>query len=209
MDRVGHGRELTNCAWFTVEKDTGFDIAVEERRFFDHWLKGIDNGVMSEPKVYYYTYNAPKAEAWRSASAWLLSEEQRVPYYLGAKTLGVAAPSEPSAKDERAVDYDVSASNAASRGLEPLLGALLLAYRIGFVLRRPASGRLEPDELSVACESRGRQTTLLRPRIVRHARPRSTVKPNNSNAMHYRGRPLPRASEKDLATMANIWAQFT
>jgi hypothetical protein len=41
----------SHCAWFTVQTMTGFDIAVEERRFFDYWLKGIDNGIMSEPKV--------------------------------------------------------------------------------------------------------------------------------------------------------------
>ena len=38
----------THCDWTTVLKETGFDIIVEEQRFFDYWLKGIDNGVMQE-----------------------------------------------------------------------------------------------------------------------------------------------------------------
>jgi putative CocE/NonD family hydrolase len=96
-----------HCAWFTVEKDTGFDIAVEERRFFDYWLKGIDNGVMDEPKIYYYTYNAEKGQEWRSAERWPLPDEKRTPYYLGAKSLGTTAPTEASAKDDLLVDYTV------------------------------------------------------------------------------------------------------
>jgi len=41
----------THCDWTTVLKETGFDIIVEEHRFFDHWLKGIDNGVMRKRRV--------------------------------------------------------------------------------------------------------------------------------------------------------------
>ena len=48
-----------HCAWTQVKTDTGFDIVAEELRFFDYWLKGIRNGVMEEPAVTYYTYNAP------------------------------------------------------------------------------------------------------------------------------------------------------
>jgi predicted acyl esterase len=38
-----------HCDWATVLTDTGFDIVTEELRFFDYWLRGIDNGVMREP----------------------------------------------------------------------------------------------------------------------------------------------------------------
>jgi uncharacterized protein len=102
---VGPG---AHCAWFSVANDTGFDITVEEHRFFDYWLKGIENGVMEEDKVYYYTYNAAQGEEWRSAPAWPLPNEKRVPYYLGAKTLSMTAPVEASAKDEAQVDYNVA-----------------------------------------------------------------------------------------------------
>lgn len=59
---VGPG---AHCAWFTVEKNNGFDIAVEERRFFDHHLKGVENGVNHEPPVHYYTYNESAGNEWR------------------------------------------------------------------------------------------------------------------------------------------------
>jgi putative CocE/NonD family hydrolase len=102
---VGPG---SHCAWFSVANDQGFDIVVEEHRFFDYWLKGIENGVMDEDKVYYYTYNEAKGQEWRSAPSWPLPNEKRVPYYLGAKTLSMTAPTDASAKDDSQVDYNVT-----------------------------------------------------------------------------------------------------
>ncbi len=32
----------------------GFDLVTERLRFFDYWLKDIDNGIMKEPPVYYH-----------------------------------------------------------------------------------------------------------------------------------------------------------
>ena len=120
----------THCAWFSVEKDLGFDITVEERRFFDHWLKGVDNGVMLEPMVYYYTYNEAKGKEWRSSEQWPLPNEKRTAYYLGAKSLGTSKPTEASAKDDAQVEYAVSmgttstTSNPTPKGIsyatEPL-----------------------------------------------------------------------------------------
>ncbi len=83
-----------HCDWFTSMKATGFDIVMEELRFFDYWLKGIDNGIMDEDPVYYYTYNAPKGLEWQSAPTWPLPAEQRVDFYLGAGSLSKSAPAE-------------------------------------------------------------------------------------------------------------------
>jgi len=54
-----------------------FDIAAERLRFFDYWLKGVDNGIMKEPPVRYYTIHAPEGKQWRFTDQWPLSEEQR------------------------------------------------------------------------------------------------------------------------------------
>jgi putative CocE/NonD family hydrolase len=110
---IGPGR---HCDWLYVEKATGFDITVEERRFFDHWLKGVDNGVMREDPVYYYTYNAPAGSEWRSSKQWPLPNEKRTRYYLAEGALSTAAPSGAAAKDEATVSYDVS-PNAPAKGL--------------------------------------------------------------------------------------------
>jgi len=88
----------THCAWDDVQKDEGFSIVTEELRFFDYWLKGIKNGVMDEPPVTYFTYNAPDASKWRTSKSWPLSAERRTPYYLGSKLLG-ADPQEVDGED--------------------------------------------------------------------------------------------------------------
>jgi predicted acyl esterase len=108
-----------HCGWLAVEKNTGFDITIEERRFFDHWLKGIDNGVMDEDNVYYYTYNAPAGSEWRSSSQWPLPEEKRVKYYLGEGSLGKNKPTIVDQKDETTVSYDI-----APRGMLPTGGLI-------------------------------------------------------------------------------------
>ena len=108
----------THCAWVWVQKAIGFDIAVEELRFFDYWLKDIDNGVMDEPAVHYYTYNAPQGTEWRSSPNWPLIDERRTPFYLGnARTLSVSAPTGDATRDEIAVDYEVTPENITDKGL--------------------------------------------------------------------------------------------
>jgi putative CocE/NonD family hydrolase len=118
-----------HCAWFSVESQTGFDISVEERRFFDYWLKGIENGIPDEPKIYYYTYNEAADKTWRSSTAWPLPNEKRTPYYLGAKTLATAMPADATAADEAVVDYNSTAMNLAG-GLTYETDPLATAVRV-------------------------------------------------------------------------------
>ena len=90
---IGPGR---HCGWRTVWQDTGFSVVTEERRFFDYWLKGIHNGVMKQPPVTYYTYNAPAQSAWRTAWTWPLPNEVKTAFYLGrGGALSKAAPASP------------------------------------------------------------------------------------------------------------------
>ncbi len=48
----------------------GLDLAAEHVRWFDHWLKGVDNGVADEPPVRYRTIGATGEAAWRSHDRW-------------------------------------------------------------------------------------------------------------------------------------------
>jgi len=117
----------SHCAWSgalgqgaapgTVLGDTGFDITVEERRFFDYWLKGIDNHIMDEPAVYYYTYGAPEGQEWNAAASWPLPNEDRVRYYLGDGLLGTDVPIVPTVTDSVVVNYETGEDNAAGHGL--------------------------------------------------------------------------------------------
>jgi putative CocE/NonD family hydrolase len=85
-----------------------FDFAAEHLRWWDYWLKGIDNGIMKEDPVHYYVMGAPEATAWRSAKAWPLPEERRTAYWLGEGVLSTEPPKERGAKDEYTVDYSTA-----------------------------------------------------------------------------------------------------
>jgi putative CocE/NonD family hydrolase len=58
------------------------DFGAEAHRWFDYWLKGIDNGIMDESPIRYYVMGAPKATAWRAAEQWPLPGTQRTRFYL-------------------------------------------------------------------------------------------------------------------------------
>jgi predicted acyl esterase len=47
-------------------------LETEYLRWFDYWLKGIDNGVMDEDAVHYYVMGAADGDAWRSSKTWPL-----------------------------------------------------------------------------------------------------------------------------------------
>ena len=51
------------------------------RKWFDHWLRGVDNGVTAMPKIQYYLLGKNE---WRAANAWPLPGTERVAYYLGS-----------------------------------------------------------------------------------------------------------------------------
>ena len=96
-----------HCDWSSVLRDTGFDIVVEELRFFDHWLRGIDNGIMREPAVTYYTYNEAPEKSWKSSPVWPLKNERRTAYYFSEGTLVPAAPTASAGETRMQVNYGV------------------------------------------------------------------------------------------------------
>ncbi|WP_323990539.1 CocE/NonD family hydrolase [Nguyenibacter sp. L1] len=56
-----------------------------QKRFFDHFLKGIDNGWQKEPRIA-LQIRRPDGTFWRSASAWPLPDTRWERYYLDART---------------------------------------------------------------------------------------------------------------------------
>lgn len=98
-----------------------FDYSAEILRWYDYWLKGIDNGVMDEPPIIYYTMGAPKDQAWRTAARWPLPEATSLMYYFRGGRSGssksandgllaaiVPPAPEAGAKDDITVDYRTS-----------------------------------------------------------------------------------------------------
>ncbi|HTG35609.1 MAG TPA: CocE/NonD family hydrolase [Thermoanaerobaculia bacterium] len=105
-------QKLTIGPWTHTESD--FDSAAEHLRWWDRWLKGIDNGVMDDAPVHYYVMGAPEAKAWRSAKTWPLPNERRTAYWFGPRrSLGTVAPKaapKDKARDEMTVDYSAAVS---------------------------------------------------------------------------------------------------
>jgi len=48
----------------------GFAMDTERLRFFDHWLKGVDNGIMAEAPVHVQVRRAVDGTEWRALDHW-------------------------------------------------------------------------------------------------------------------------------------------
>ncbi|MEL6634290.1 MAG: CocE/NonD family hydrolase [Bacteroidota bacterium] len=65
-------------------KDTyGEQMAKERLRFYDHYLKGIDNGFDKDAPVHLYVMH----EGWREEATWPLEREVMTPFFLGESGL--------------------------------------------------------------------------------------------------------------------------
>jgi putative CocE/NonD family hydrolase len=58
------------------------DLKIEDLRWFDYWLKGIDTGVMSEPPIRIFVMGE---NVWRFEKEWPLARTQFTPYYLHSR----------------------------------------------------------------------------------------------------------------------------
>jgi putative CocE/NonD family hydrolase len=56
---------------------------VEQLRWFDYWLKGIDNGVMDEPPLHYAVMNDPGDWTWESTEVWPIPGSEETRFYFG------------------------------------------------------------------------------------------------------------------------------
>ena len=95
-------------------------LSVEHRRWFDQVLKGIDNGILDEPPVYYHTIHATPEAEWRFAADWPIPTQRSTAFYFAAGRSNTVAsandgilltrkPKGGSAKDSYQVDYDIAA----------------------------------------------------------------------------------------------------
>jgi putative CocE/NonD family hydrolase len=100
------------------------DYAAEVHRWFDYWLKGIDNGIMAEPPIHYYLQGVSKQDAWQSTEVWPLDDQEMTRYYFGAGasggatpvttgTLTPSSPTAPEASDAYRVDYTTTTGTKA------------------------------------------------------------------------------------------------
>jgi uncharacterized protein len=75
-------------------QDSSIDLQTDldslQLRWFDHWLKQIDTGIMDEPPIKIFVMGT---NVWRDEATWPLERARLVPYYLRADAqLALAAP---------------------------------------------------------------------------------------------------------------------
>ena len=110
------------------------DYGAEAHRWFDYWLKGIDNGIMDEPPIHYYLQGAKKSQAWQNADVWPLENLEKSRFYFGPAqseehasinngALVLSPPVEAKAFDEYTVDY------STTTGESPLWSAPAMPHR--------------------------------------------------------------------------------
>jgi hypothetical protein len=144
-------------AQFTA--DAALDLEAFHLRWFDHFLKGADNGVDREPPVRIYVMGGGDAHKtpegrlfvgghWRDEREWPLARAVATPYYLHAD--GVLAPDRPAEGPPITYLFDprnpvpTLGGNVSSQGTLMFQGAADQRCRTGFWLcsdSKPLSAR--------------------------------------------------------------------
>jgi uncharacterized protein len=91
------------------------DYGAEARRWFDYWLKGIDNGVMKEPPITYNLQGTGKPDTELTAQSWPPEDTRNVAYDLGSTLMA-------DRTDSCTVDY------TTTTGTKPHWTALATPY---------------------------------------------------------------------------------
>ena len=131
----GHGR-LRGDLSYPEDARPGVD---EELRWFDYWLKGIDNGIMDEPPVRWYqraaAYKGEPSDksGWRTAETWPPNGAVTRRLYLSEdKTLRFEAPT----RAESATQYRFDPTQPV-----PTVGGLNLTLPLGPMDQRAIADR--------------------------------------------------------------------
>lgn len=112
-NNLNNPRKLWMGEWGHCEVGD-FPMATEQLRFFDHFLKKIDNGWQREAPIYYRTVNAPAGKEWSSTDKWPLPNAHNQTLHLGDRaSLSDKAPSATATSGKFVVDYDPKCSEKA------------------------------------------------------------------------------------------------
>jgi putative CocE/NonD family hydrolase len=135
--------------------DLQTDLGSLQLRWFDHWLKGIDTGMMAEAPIKLFVMGA---NVWRDEQEWPLARAVDTPWYLHAG--GGLSPEWPGDEAPDRYDYD-PADPAPTRG-----GALLMTpeYPAGPFDQRAIEAR--PDVLLYTSAPLERDTEVTGPIAV-------------------------------------------
>jgi len=118
-----------------IKKEERYRLyAIEMLRWFDYWLKCIENGIMDEPRINYAVMDDANKWKWYTADNWPLAGAENVDYYFAEGKSGSVNSAndgllqtengeEHEGEDAYQVDYTTSAGEfkgprCPNRGLE-------------------------------------------------------------------------------------------
>ena len=107
--------------------ENGFDMASEQLRFFDYWLKEIPNGIMEEKPIYLKTQFMPEGRDWAFCDAWPLPEAgNRSVFFADGGRLSFEPAFTEGDGDDYTARYDIR--TGVERGETSDLDAKALVY---------------------------------------------------------------------------------
>lgn len=74
--------------WFHTRPKREVSLVIEHVRFYDYWLKGIDNGIMREDPIYMKCINGESGKDWSFEMCWPLPGEKPLRFYLSKEESG-------------------------------------------------------------------------------------------------------------------------
>ena len=132
------GTLLTRAGEVDFGAASHFDIEGLERRWFDHWLRGVENGVQDEPPVRLFVMGA---NAWRDEQEWPLARTRYTAYYLHSGGHANTAAGDGVLTTEPPADEQPDGFSYDPRDPLPSRGGFLGADGAGAYDQRPIEGR--------------------------------------------------------------------
>ena len=116
------------------------DLHEIQLRWFDHWLKGVDTGILDEPPVKIFVMGVNR---WRDEQEWPLARTRYTPYYLhgggranSASGDGLLSPAAPGEESPDRFIYDPGDP-------VPTRGGNTLILAMGVMDQRPVEARAD------------------------------------------------------------------
>lgn len=112
--------------------------SAEQHRWFDRWLKGVENGVEDEAPIQYALMDEPGQMSWRSAQAWPPAGARKHTLYFTAAPSGSVASTNdgglageaPAGDDVHEYAVDATTTTGSSSRWDNAVGAApAMAYR--------------------------------------------------------------------------------
>ena len=133
MGPWSHGPNETN----EPREEEALRIYVAEQlRWFDYWLKGVDNGVLDEPSINYAVVHDRTGWQWRQADEWPIAEATSTAFYFApgpsesvqSVNDGLLSETVPDKAAREAFTVDYAATTGRSNRFYDSVGAKGLEY---------------------------------------------------------------------------------